>query len=94
MNFFQGTFAPTEMGWRDRLWWARRNMAVRLPRRRQPGDSGAGEVIRREWGGWTVRARRGWRKVRWITPPLHYTRSIARSDERAAEDWAMARMGM
>lgn len=94
MRLFQGTVGPTEMGWRDRLWWVRHNISAAVPRRRSPGDTGDSPVLLREFGGWTVRARRGWRQFRWITPPLYYTRAIPAADRTAAGDWAMGRMGL
>ncbi|KAF0847802.1 hypothetical protein FNL39_103704 [Nocardia caishijiensis] len=48
----------------------------------------------REYGGWTVRPARGWRSVRWITPPLHFTCDIPADQREAAVDWAMEKLGL
>lgn len=48
----------------------------------------------REYGGWTIRPARGWRSVRWITPPMHYTRAIPAADRDAACDWGMEKLGI
>lgn len=48
----------------------------------------------REYGGWAVRPDRGWRSVRWVTPPLYYTRKFAASDDSGAADWAMEKLGI
>ncbi|WP_148310583.1 hypothetical protein [Nocardia otitidiscaviarum] len=55
---------------------------------------GAGYPVRYEpvWG-WTVRPEFGWRSHRWM-PPLHWTRRIPRSEQEAATDWALERMGL
>ncbi|MCM6778010.1 hypothetical protein NDR87_31055 [Nocardia sp. CDC159] len=57
-------------------------------------DAHLGWACHREYGGWTVRPGRGWRRLRWITPPLHFTRSIPASQPDRALDWGMARMGL
>jgi hypothetical protein len=73
--------------------WFRRKLLRLLPPPRPRGGK-TGYPIRREFGGWAVRPDRGWRRFRWITPPLHLTRAIPSGDEDAATDWALERMGM
>jgi hypothetical protein len=75
---------------RSRLFWLRTNITgFWLAHRRHPEDTGAGTVMYREWGAWVVRPCRGWRQWRWITPPLHATRSIPAAQRDAALDWWM-----
>jgi hypothetical protein len=66
---------------------------VRLTLRREAGR-GRSYPVRREFGGWVIRPSRGWRRYRWVTPPLHYTRSISAADKDAAAYWALDCMGM
>ncbi|WP_280246731.1 hypothetical protein [Nocardia abscessus] len=49
---------------------------------------------RREYGGWVIRPSVGWRRIRWITPPLHYTRAIAADDMDALGTWMLAKLEM
>lgn len=72
-----------------RRWFRLRVLAERLA-----PSPGQGYPLRREWGGWTIRPLQGWRRWQWITPPLHYTRSIPAGDQEAAVDWGLQRMGM
>ncbi|WP_280277185.1 hypothetical protein [Nocardia wallacei] len=76
--------------------WARHNVVYPLMARMQRPPKGAhlGWRPYREFGFWVVRPRQGWRRFRWITPGLYYTRSIPASDEYAAFDWAMERLGI
>lgn len=64
------------------------------PWRRHPEDTGGGFQVRREWGYWTVRPNRGWRSVRWVTPPVHATRHIPRSDHDDAWIWGTEVLGI
>ncbi|WP_156959818.1 hypothetical protein [Nocardia sp. BMG51109] len=68
----------------------------RLWAARQPLPKGArrGAPLRREWGAWVVRPGHGWRRVRYVTPPLYSTRSIPATDQDAAVDWMLKRMGL
>lgn len=77
------------LSWSARAFWLRRNLYY-LTRGagRLPGYTGEGQwVTRREYGGWVIRPCSGWRRLQWITPPLHYTRSIPASDQEAAALW-------
>ncbi len=77
--------------------WLRESVRVLLltrPHRLDPTDTGAGYTMYREWGHWTVRPVTGWRARRWITPPTHATRTIARDDRDAACDWAADLLGI
>lgn len=65
-----------------------------LPEWLRGGARGISYPLRREFGGWAIRPDRGWRRFRWITPPLHYTRGIPADNEDVACDWALERMGM
>ncbi|MFI6364257.1 hypothetical protein ACIBG0_16065 [Nocardia sp. NPDC050630] len=78
--------------WSQRWYWLRRDIEV-LTERLAP-SAGTGYPVRREFGGWAVRPLRGWRRWRWITPPMYYTRAIPASDENAALDWGMERLGI
>lgn len=51
-----------------------------------------GHIVRREYGGWVIRPGRGLRRLRWVTPPVAFTRAIPATDQDAATDWAMDRM--
>lgn len=62
--------------------------------RRHPEDTGGGHSVRREWGAWTIRPASGWRSLRWITPPTHMNRTIARDDQDAAYDWSLETLGV
>ncbi|WP_454199614.1 hypothetical protein [Nocardia sp. Marseille-Q1738] len=73
---------------------SRREFESLLPFPCDPGSRTTGFPIRREFGGWAVRPDRGWRSIRWITPPLHFTRAIPAGDADAAADWALERMGL
>ncbi|WP_043661747.1 hypothetical protein [Nocardia thailandica] len=53
-----------------------------------------GYPLWREYGGWTIRPDRGWRSIRWITPPLHYTRRYTATDDTGAAEWAMTKLGI
>jgi hypothetical protein len=64
------------------------------PWRRHPEDTDGGFQLRREWGFWMVRPNRGWRSVRWVTPPVHATRHIPRTDRDAAGLWGAHRLGL
>ncbi|WP_280332589.1 hypothetical protein [Nocardia wallacei] len=70
---------------RFRLWVARQPL---------PAGARRGAPLLREWGAWVVRPGHGWRRVRYITPPLHATRRIPATDQEAAVDWAAARLGL
>ncbi len=94
MKLMQGEFAPMPATWSARWFWLRRNLTLFIPSGRMPGDTGEGYTLRREWGGWSVRPRSGWRRRRWSSLPLHYTRSIPAGDKMAAGDWALERMGL
>ncbi|MFF0490767.1 hypothetical protein ACFYTQ_17245 [Nocardia sp. NPDC004068] len=59
-----------------------------------PKGARRGGTLVREWGGWVVRPGHGWRRIRWVTPPLHSTRSIPAHDQDAAVDWAAERIGL
>jgi hypothetical protein len=75
---------------RSRWFWLRHHLVgTWLAHRRAPGDAGLGYSFHREWGGWAVRPRRGWRRLRWVTPPTHYTRRFSAVDKDAAIDWAL-----
>lgn len=65
-----------------------------LPFSCDPGGTKTGYPIRREFGGWTIRPDQGWRRYRWVSPPLHFTRAIPANDVDAATDWALERMGL
>jgi hypothetical protein len=80
-----------------RLRWLRgrvRGFVWYPPWRRHPEDTGGGHTINREWGAWIVRPVSGWRSWRWITPPSHATRSVARADRDAACFWALDVLGI
>ena len=62
--------------------------------RRHPEDTGAALGLHREWGRWTVRPSRGWRSLRWVTPPVHATRDIAARDKDDAVIWAAHQLGL
>lgn len=79
----------------SRLRWLRGNVLgffLHPPWRRHPEDTGGGSHVCREWGWWMVRPCRGWRSVRWVTPPLHATRNIPRTDRDTAVLWAAHRL--
>jgi hypothetical protein len=76
-----------------RWYWLRSDLRHLLRSLLRPRE-GQSYPLRREFGGWAVRPHRGWRRFRWATPPLHYTRRIPASDEDAAVDWALERMGI
>ncbi|MBB5915262.1 hypothetical protein BJY24_004129 [Nocardia transvalensis] len=59
-----------------------------------PKGARRGAPILREWGAWVVRPGRGWRRIRYVTPPLHATRSIPADNQDAAVDWAIERIGV
>jgi hypothetical protein len=81
-------------GWTSDWHRFRRLLLRLLPPPRQRESIGSSYPVRREFGGWAVRPSRGWRQYRWVTPPLHFTRSIPAGNEDAATDWALERMGM
>lgn len=89
MMLLPGRPAPTLRVWlRHNVWFPL------LAMRRPAGDTGSGWIPRREFGGWSVRPRRGWRRWPYVTPPLFYTRAIPACDEMAAGDWAMEKLGI
>lgn len=49
---------------------------------------------RREYRGWVIRPSIGWRRIRWITPPMHYTRAIPADDNYAVGTWMLAKLEM
>lgn len=77
------------LSWSARAFRLRRNLYYLVrPVPRGPGYTGENQwVIRREFGGWVIRPCRGWRRLQWITPPLHYTGSIPAGDQEAAALW-------
>ncbi|WP_067663989.1 hypothetical protein [Nocardia miyunensis] len=81
---------------RSRLFWLRHNVGTFLLEVRDglSADTGFGHSFQREWGGWAVRPRRGWRRIRRVTPPTHYTRRYSADEHDAALDWILERMGL
>ncbi|MBF6367571.1 hypothetical protein IU469_17840 [Nocardia puris] len=73
--------------------WLRRRMIAVRDRRLYRSDR-PGFPLWREYGGWAVRPDRGWRSVRWVTPPLYYTRRFTAADDSGAADWAMEKLGI
>ncbi|BDU03643.1 hypothetical protein [Nocardia sputorum] len=62
---------------------------------REPGYTGEGQWHpHREYGGWVIRPASGWRRFRWITPRLHYTRAIPADDMYALGTWMLAKLEM
>ncbi len=60
---------------------------------REPGYTGENQWSpHREYGGWVIRPNSGWRRFRWITPPLHYTRAIPATDMDAVGSWMLAKL--
>lgn len=77
-----------------RRFWLQHTLAWLRPARLDKCDTGAGYVLGREWGRWTLRPVSGWRSLRWITPPTHATRGIPGTDRDAACDWSMDVLGV
>ncbi|MGW4329209.1 hypothetical protein ACWEKR_25350 [Nocardia sp. NPDC004573] len=60
---------------------------------RAPGYTGEDQWhARREYGGWVIRPASGWRRLRWITPPLHYTRAVPADDMDALGSWMLEKL--
>jgi hypothetical protein len=78
-----------DLSWSARAFWLRRDLYhLARPVPRELGYTGDNQwVTRREYGGWVIRPASGWRRLRWVTPPLHYTRSIPAGDQEAAALW-------
>ena len=81
-----------------RLFWLRHRLGALLrlvqAARRDPRDNGAGHVLHREWGRWTLRPATGWRSWRYISPAPHSTRAVPAADADGASDWALDQLGM
>ncbi|WP_280246277.1 hypothetical protein [Nocardia abscessus] len=77
--------------WSTRWFWLRCNLYYRFRRiSREPGYTGENQWHpHREYGGWVIRPASGWRRLRWITPPLHYTRAIPADDMYAVGTWML-----
>ncbi|WP_327110772.1 hypothetical protein OHB12_23700 [Nocardia sp. NBC_01730] len=82
--------------WSSRWWRLRFTLYYRFRRAsREPGYTGENQwVPRREYGGWVIRPCSGWRRIRWITPPLHYTRAIPADDTYAVGTWMLEKLEM
>ncbi|MEV6280649.1 hypothetical protein [Nocardia sp. NPDC051832] len=95
MKLLTGDISAGKPTWSSRWFWLRYHLYGK--RRDMPAiPKGAvlGPVLRREYRAWIVRPQTGWRRWRWVTPPLHATWSIPARDEDAACDWMLDRMGM
>lgn len=76
---------------RDRLTGLWRAATRPRPRRwLNPRHTGAGHMLNRELGWWTVRPMLGWRSRRWVSKPTYATRAIPGDDLSAAKDWMRA----
>lgn len=73
--------------------WLHLRHYVRMLRRPR-GETSVSHELRREYGGWTLRPQYGLRRIRYVSPPTHYTRAIPAGDQDAAANWALARMCM
>ncbi|MFI2284062.1 hypothetical protein [Nocardia beijingensis] len=82
--------------WSTRWFLLRRHMHSWFRREsREPGYTGEGQWHpHREYGGWVIRPASGWRRLRWITPPLHYTRAIPAYDMYAVGTWMLEKLEM
>lgn len=63
-------------------------------KRLHPDDKGGGYTLHRELVWWTIRPVSGWGSRRWVSKPTHATRSIAKDDREAADDWLIAALGL
>ncbi|MGW5378513.1 hypothetical protein ACWESM_24065 [Nocardia sp. NPDC003999] len=77
--------------WSTRWFLLRRHMHAWFRREsREPGYTGEGQWHpHREYGGWVIRPATGWHRFRWITPPLHHTRTIPADDMYALGTWML-----
>ncbi|MER7453503.1 hypothetical protein ABTW96_24805 [Nocardia beijingensis] len=82
--------------WSTRWFLLRRHMHCWFRREsHEPGYTGEGQWHpHREYGGWVIRPASGWRRLRWITPPLHYTRAIPADDMYAVGTWMLEKLEM
>jgi hypothetical protein len=102
MPLTQGRYAPVVgLSRREvtasRLRWLRGNVVgffLYPSWRRHPEDTGEGFHLTREWGFWMVRRHRGWRSVRWVTPPAYATRRVPGDDRDAAQLWGAQVLGV
>ncbi len=80
--------------WSTRWLWLRQTLYLWVRGvSRAPGYTGENQWhARREYGGWVIRPASGWRRLRWITPPLHYTRAIAADDMDAVGSWMLEKL--
>jgi hypothetical protein len=80
--------------WSTRWLWLRQTLYLRFRGvSRPPGYTRKLQWnSRREYGGWVIRPSIGWRRIRWITPPLHYTRAIPADDMHAVGSWMLAKL--
>ncbi|GAB2648271.1 hypothetical protein GCM10027088_27160 [Nocardia goodfellowii] len=83
-------------GWAGRLFRLRTTVRFTLQHLRRPrGYTGKGQwVPSREYGGWAIRPCWGWRRIRWVTPPVHWTHAIPADDNDAVGDWMQQKLGM
>lgn len=78
-----------------RWFWLRHDITRWLASwKNPPGDPGKNFKVIREYRGWTVRPQQGWRRHRWVSLPVHYTRSVPTTDRDAAVDWSVRQMGL
>ncbi|WP_433655049.1 hypothetical protein ACQPW1_29505 [Nocardia sp. CA-128927] len=80
--------------WSQRWFRLRFNLRYRFRRAlREPGYTGEKQCNpSREYGGWVIRPAAGWRRLRWITPPLHYTRAIPADDTYGVGSWMLEKL--
>lgn len=81
--------------WSQRWLRLRFNLRSRFRRAsREPGYTADNQWhVRREYGGWVIRPASGWRRLRWVTPPLHFTRAIPAGDTYAVGSWMLNKLG-
>ncbi|GAB2640713.1 hypothetical protein [Nocardia goodfellowii] len=93
MKLLRGDISVGSPTWSSRGFWLRCHLYNK--RRHMPPlakDAIFGPVLLPEYGGWAIRPGRGWRRIRWVTPPLHWTHAIPTADEEAAVRWMLERM--
>ncbi|MGW4771851.1 hypothetical protein ACWEO2_27910 [Nocardia sp. NPDC004278] len=91
MKLLHISSGPTRQGRWFRL---RHNLYYRFRRvPREPGYTGENQWNPyREYGWWVIRPASGWRRIRWITPALHYTRAIPADDMYAVGSWMLEKL--